>query len=704
MKKPLMSLLIALMTVSLFGQWHDDYQIFEQRSYSSNSGGWALAVDLDTVSIVGEHRWSPQSEYRMCCRFKFGEPPTTPVKGTGPDHNNRSGHHPVLATTGYTLHMAWEYTKSFTEFDGNSWLQPYIPWGPSPRVEPAIADDAAGNTHLVYGGGGDNVGAYPVRYMRRDVGASSFTPEIELHSSGYLPSIAVSPNNQINVSFVSADGDLYYAYSTDGGSTWDVGPIAGIDDLPTGERTSICVDRDFVIYIAYVGSDRDVYVIANSGTGWGTPVNVSNSPGNAKDPSICASTVGSLIENVWVAWADSRGQTWEIYYNRLDGDTGLWDGDSALTSDDGRSSASPSVAADHNGDIHISWDDYRVDSRRRIFYNWRTGISPTRDIACVRIVEPIGTVDKEPIIPRAVVKNLGQDVDSCYAKCQIIGPGPAYDEGNEEGVIELYPDDEFEVEFPAWTPTGNPGDRYKVIVTAYLWPEKNTEDDDPANNTKTEYCVIGGYDEVDPILIIVPEENSTVHTMKPLAWFKNVGDHPAVDFYCVCEIPSVGGLTEYYADSVRVPDNEPLDPADSILIEFAEWTCLDDGPFEATFYAVTANEIGLESIYWTVDFIGSSVGVAEKPDALRIEVCGPNPFVDGTLISYALPAPTDVTIRVYDVSGQLVRTLHDGTLANAGSLYWDGRDDAGLELSDGLYFIRMSTPEFTRTAKLVMIK
>jgi hypothetical protein len=104
-----------------------------------------------------------------------------------------------------------------------------------------------------------------------------------------------------------------------------------------------------------------------------------------------------------------------------------------------------------------------------------------------------------------------------------------------------------------------------------------------------------------------------------------------------------------------------------------------------------------------VEFM-SVVGIEETPlGALHFELAGPNPFRSGTLVSYVMPYPTETTIRVYDVTGKAVRRLHSGVLDGSGSLYWDGTDDAGAKLAGGLYFVRITAPGFTKTAKVVLL-
>ncbi|MFN8180101.1 MAG: C25 family cysteine peptidase [bacterium] len=73
----------------------------------------------------------------------------------------------------------------------------------------------------------------------------------------------------------------------------------------------------------------------------------------------------------------------------------------------------------------------------------------------------------------------------------------------------------------------------------------------------------------------------------------------------------------------------------------------------------------------------------------------PNPFGTGTTIRYSLPKDGKVLLRIYNVGGQLVRTLIDEDVAaGAHAITWDGRDGQGARLSTGVYFYRLDAAGF----------
>lgn len=83
----------------------------------------------------------------------------------------------------------------------------------------------------------------------------------------------------------------------------------------------------------------------------------------------------------------------------------------------------------------------------------------------------------------------------------------------------------------------------------------------------------------------------------------------------------------------------------------------------------------------------------------------PNPFQSETRIIYALTAPSPIRISVVNVLGREVRLLHDA-FAGTGTheVLWDGRDDAGLRLTNGIYFYRISAPQGTATGMIVQMR
>jgi hypothetical protein len=78
----------------------------------------------------------------------------------------------------------------------------------------------------------------------------------------------------------------------------------------------------------------------------------------------------------------------------------------------------------------------------------------------------------------------------------------------------------------------------------------------------------------------------------------------------------------------------------------------------------------------------------------------PNPFTGSTTISFSLPQHVTGTIDVYNIHGQLVRSL----TPDEQSVTWDGFDENGKNVANGIYFYTISTSKKTYTKKMILMK
>ena len=101
---------------------------------------------------------------------------------------------------------------------------------------------------------------------------------------------------------------------------------------------------------------------------------------------------------------------------------------------------------------------------------------------------------------------------------------------------------------------------------------------------------------------------------------------------------------------------------------------------------------------------------AARPDETQLLANYPNPFNPETWIPYRLAAPVEVTLTIYAVNGQIVRTLAFGHQtagfyeSRSRAAYWDGRNAQGEPVASGLYFYTLKAGEFTATRKMLIRK
>jgi len=142
-----------------------------------------------------------------------------------------------------------------------------------------------------------------------------------------------------------------------------------------------------------------------------------------------------------------------------------------------------------------------------------------------------------------------------------------------------------------------------------------------------------------------------------------------------------------------------------------EPTVVED-PHHEIFFVYAYTDPSGQYTQWREDpvLVGGSValvsaGGANVPTEFGLNQNYPNPFNPTTDIAYALPTGSHVQLAVYNVLGQMVRTLVDQDMpAGNHKVTWDGRNGDGQQVSSGIYFYRISADNFSATKKMMMLK
>lgn len=101
---------------------------------------------------------------------------------------------------------------------------------------------------------------------------------------------------------------------------------------------------------------------------------------------------------------------------------------------------------------------------------------------------------------------------------------------------------------------------------------------------------------------------------------------------------------------------------------------------------------------------------SEVPSETRLLVNYPNPFNPETWIPYQLAEAAEVSLTIYSVNGELVRTLplgHQpaGLYQNRSqAAYWDGRTELGTQVASGIYFYTLKAGDYSSTRKMIVRK
>jgi hypothetical protein len=105
-------------------------------------------------------------------------------------------------------------------------------------------------------------------------------------------------------------------------------------------------------------------------------------------------------------------------------------------------------------------------------------------------------------------------------------------------------------------------------------------------------------------------------------------------------------------------------------------------------------------------------GVAGEPEdrlfsiQFKLRQNAPNPFNKLTVINYQLPKTGQVSLAVYNISGQRVKTLVEQQQQQAGahSVTWNGRDGNGRTVANGVYLYRLQVGSTSLMGKMTMLK
>ncbi len=98
--------------------------------------------------------------------------------------------------------------------------------------------------------------------------------------------------------------------------------------------------------------------------------------------------------------------------------------------------------------------------------------------------------------------------------------------------------------------------------------------------------------------------------------------------------------------------------------------------------------------------------VAALPASFALHQNAPNPFHSATEIRFDLPQSSDLALRIFDVSGRLVKVLADGHSMPGGAhaVPWDGTDGLGSRMAAGVYFYQLQAGDFHDTRRMIKLR
>ena len=148
----------------------------------------------------------------------------------------------------------------------------------------------------------------------------------------------------------------------------------------------------------------------------------------------------------------------------------------------------------------------------------------------------------------------------------------------------------------------------------------------------------------------------------------------------------------------------PVERSENILVRLP-YTFKGDRRDKAVVLLTDLKAAGMTGESIPVTIGEKRIDISVIPSVFALHQNYPNPFNPVTEIQFDVPVESQVTLTIYNIMGQEVTTLSNSMLqAGFHSVRWDGTNGLGEQVSTGLYFYRLSSPAFTSTKKMIMVK
>ena len=180
-------------------------------------------------------------------------------------------------------------------------------------------------------------------------------------------------------------------------------------------------------------------------------------------------------------------------------------------------------------------------------------------------------------------------------------------------------------------------------------------------------------------------------------WFAKYGNNdgyntvgPGNDYTFVFPQDTAFGWTQYSLD-VQVPTGVGVKALETRLHIYST--------FVGTVYF---DDLTVQKVSGPTEVGGDVNGI---PKIFGLSNNYPNPFNPSTEIQFSVPTESKISLIVYNLLGQQVRTLAHGSFA-AGryTVTWDGRGENGAALASGVYFARLENGSMAVVSRMLMMK
>ncbi|MHB8157774.1 MAG: WD40/YVTN/BNR-like repeat-containing protein [Desulfocucumaceae bacterium] len=175
-----------------------------------------------------------------------------------------------------------------------------------------------------------------------------------------------------------------------------------------------------------------------------------------------------------------------------------------------------------------------------------------------------------------------------------------------------------------------------------------------------------------------------------------------VDFLNVDFVDSLSGWTVGGWGHIR----QTTDGGQTWVVQNSNTTKDLDGVFFISkYYGWVCGNSGTILKYYDPDGVEGTANSEAQIAKGKLDQNYPNPFYQSTVINYQIQMPAMVSLKLYNIAGQLIRSFELGYHKSGSySVKWDGKDEAGRKAASGIYFYRLASNEFNSTKKMVVLR
>jgi hypothetical protein len=444
----------------------------------------------------------------------------------------------------------------------------------------------------------------------------------------------------------------------------------------------------FIVWKDLRADAGDIYaqrLITGGSKLWPTEVAMCTASGTQSDPIVVYDGVSSSI----VTWSDSRSGFTDVYAQAVTA-SGGWGGNGVPVSIAAVDQLLPRPVVGKDGSAIVTWFDTRNGYDNDV-YAQRVGRHGELGAAEPVIVDvrdvPNDQGGRVQVEWTASYLDAAPDlaIDGYSVWRRVPNPAPQAALAGDArfrrmapvlGATAVYW--EYLTTLPA---RGFPG---------YSWVAPTTSDQLPGSNPYTSFMVLAEKDGGYPYWSSAPDSGYSIDNLAPPAPAPFTGTFSSGGTALHWGVSPAADFAEY---RLHRGSSAGFVPGPGNLVATAPDTGYVDGDGTASsYYKLSAVDIhGNESEFALLTPSGTvSTENGDPRIALRLASPQPNPALSSTRVAFDLPSATPVSLRVFDATGRVVRTLFQGVHeAGRFSLPWDLRDDSGTRVPNGIYFVRL---------------